>query len=60
MQTPVNNQTDQGRFIVDFLNASNSILGASYTSTGSLILAVQVPPGSIITIQELRQWEPGK
>lgn len=33
MQTPVNNQTDQGRFIVDFLNASNSILGTSYTSS---------------------------
>ena len=33
MQTPVSNQTDQGRFIVDFLNASNSVLGASYTSS---------------------------
>jgi hypothetical protein len=33
MQTPVNNQTDQGRFIVDFLDASNTILGASYTSS---------------------------
>ncbi len=33
MQTPVSNQTDQGRFIVDFLNASNSILGTSYTSS---------------------------
>lgn len=32
MQTPVSNQTDQGRFIVDYLNASNTILGASYTS----------------------------
>ena len=32
MQTPVSNQTDQGRFIVDFLNASNTILGTSYTS----------------------------
>ena len=32
MQTPVSNQTDQGRFIVDFLNASNIILGTSYTS----------------------------
>lgn len=32
MQTPVSNQTDQGRFIVDYLNASNSILGTSYTS----------------------------
>jgi hypothetical protein len=32
MQTPVSNQTDQGRFIVDFLNASNVILGTSYTS----------------------------
>lgn len=33
MQTPVSDQTDQGRFIVDFLNASNSILGVSYTSS---------------------------
>jgi len=33
MQTPVNNQTDEGRFIVDFLNASNTILGTSYTSS---------------------------
>ena len=32
MQTPVNSQTDEGRFIVDFLNASNTILGTSYTS----------------------------
>lgn len=32
MQTPVSNQTDQGRFIVDFLNASNTILGSSYNS----------------------------
>jgi hypothetical protein len=33
MQTPVSNQTDGGRFIVDFLNASNTILGTSYTSS---------------------------
>lgn len=33
MQTPVTNQTDQGRFIVDYLNAANSILGTSYTSS---------------------------
>ena len=33
MQTPVTNQSDQGRFIVDYLNASNSILGTSYTSS---------------------------
>lgn len=33
MQTPVDNQTDQGRFVVDFLNASNAVLGASYTSS---------------------------
>lgn len=33
MQTPVTNQTDQGRFIVDYLDASNSITGASYTSS---------------------------
>jgi Secretion system C-terminal sorting domain len=32
MQTPVTNQTDQGRFIVDFLNSSNAILGTSYNS----------------------------
>jgi hypothetical protein len=32
MQTPVDNQTDQGRFIVEYLNASNSVLGSSYTS----------------------------
>jgi hypothetical protein len=29
IQTPVSNQTDQGRFIVDFLNASNGVLGTS-------------------------------
>jgi Secretion system C-terminal sorting domain len=33
MQTPVNNQTDRGRFIVDFLNAANAVLGTSYTSS---------------------------
>jgi hypothetical protein len=33
MQTPVSNQTDDGRFIVDFLNSSNTILGTSYTSS---------------------------
>lgn len=32
MQTPVNIQTDQGRFIIDYLDAANAILGASYTS----------------------------
>lgn len=32
MQTPVTNQTDQGRFVVDFLDASNAILGVSYKS----------------------------
>ena len=32
MQTPVSPQTDQGRFIVDYLNASNAILGTSYTT----------------------------
>jgi hypothetical protein len=32
MQTPVSNQTDQGRFIVDYLNAANNILGVSYAS----------------------------
>jgi hypothetical protein len=36
IQTPVNNtpggQTDQGRFIVDYLDASNVIIGSSYTS----------------------------
>ena len=33
MQTPVSNQTDIGWFIVDYLNASNTVLGASYTSS---------------------------
>lgn len=33
MQTPVSNQTDQGRFVVDFQNASNTILGTSYTTS---------------------------
>jgi hypothetical protein len=32
MQTPVDNQTDRGRFIVDYLDASNILLGSSYTS----------------------------
>lgn len=32
MQTPVIPQTDQGRFVVDYLNSSGSTLGASYTS----------------------------
>ncbi len=32
MQTPVSNQTDEGRFIVDYLNVSNTILGTSYAS----------------------------
>jgi len=32
MQTPVSNQTDQGRFIVDYLNGSNTVLGTSYAS----------------------------
>ena len=32
IQTPVSPQSDQGRFIVDFLNASNLVLGTSYTS----------------------------
>ncbi len=32
IQTPVSNQTDQGRFIVDYLNNSNTILGSSYTT----------------------------
>lgn len=33
IQTPVSNQTDEGRFTVDYLNASGSILGTSYTSS---------------------------
>ncbi|MDN3654953.1 T9SS type A sorting domain-containing protein [Ferruginibacter paludis] len=33
IQTPVSNQTDQGRFIVEFLDATNSVLGSSYTSS---------------------------
>jgi hypothetical protein len=32
IQTPVSNQTDQGRFIVDFMDASNTVLGSSYNS----------------------------
>lgn len=32
LQTPVSIQTDQGRFIIDYLDAANVILGASYTS----------------------------
>lgn len=32
LQTPVSNQTDQGRFIVDFMDATNTVLGSSYTS----------------------------
>ena len=40
IQTPVNTQADAGRFTIDFLNASNVVLGTSYTvvqsnSTGS-------------------------
>lgn len=33
MQTPVSNQTDQGRFIVDYLDASSAVLGSGYTSS---------------------------
>jgi len=33
IQTPVSNQTDEGRFIIDFLNTSGSVLGASYASS---------------------------
>jgi hypothetical protein len=33
IQTPVSNQTDQGRFIVEYLNASNTVLGTSYTTS---------------------------
>ncbi len=32
LQTPVDNQTDQGRFIVEYLSATNVVLGTSYTS----------------------------
>lgn len=32
MQTPVSNQTDMGRYIVDFMNSANAVLGASYRS----------------------------
>lgn len=32
MQTPVDNQTDIGRFIVDFVDGSNTVLGTSYTT----------------------------
>jgi hypothetical protein len=33
MQTPVSGQTDQGRFIVQYLDASNAILATGYTSS---------------------------
>ncbi len=33
MQTPVSAQTDQGRFIVDFADANDIVLGVSYLST---------------------------
>lgn len=33
MQTPVSSQTDRGRFIVQYLDASNTILGTGYTSS---------------------------
>ncbi len=32
MQTPVSGQTDRGRFIVEYLDASNTLLGTGYTS----------------------------
>jgi hypothetical protein len=32
IQTPVDNQTDRGRFIIDYLNAANAVLGSSYTT----------------------------
>jgi len=32
MQTPVSNQTDMGRFVVDFMNNANTVLGAGYRS----------------------------
>jgi hypothetical protein len=32
IQTPVSGETDQGSFIVDYLDASNVVLGTSYTS----------------------------
>lgn len=32
IQTPVDNQTDVGRYIVDFLDGSNTVLGTSYNS----------------------------
>jgi hypothetical protein len=38
IQTPVTSQSDQGRYIVDYLNASNTILGTSYTSSWQSIL----------------------
>jgi len=33
MQTPVSIQTDRGRFIVEYLDGSNALLGSSYTSS---------------------------
>jgi hypothetical protein len=32
IQTPISPQPDAGRFIIDFLNASNAILGTSFTT----------------------------
>jgi hypothetical protein len=33
MQTPVSSQTDRGRFIVQYLDASNAVLATGYTSS---------------------------
>ncbi len=33
MQTPVSNQTDDGRYLVDYLNAANATLATGYTSS---------------------------
>jgi Secretion system C-terminal sorting domain len=32
IQTPVTNQTDIGRFVVDYMNSANTVLGAGYRS----------------------------
>jgi hypothetical protein len=33
IQTPISGQDDRGQFTVDFLNASNAVLGTSYTAS---------------------------
>ena len=35
IQTPISSQADAGRFTIDYLNASNIVLGSSYTASQS-------------------------